>query len=73
MCLDPQHHHLSPAVRLAKGDLDAAIRENVRLQALALRDGSTVIRRLVREGKLLVVGWVYDLSSGRVSMVELGA
>jgi carbonic anhydrase len=67
------YYHISPAVRLAKGDIDVAIRENVRLQALALRDGSTVIRRLVREGKLLVVGGVYDLSSGRVSMVELGA
>lgn len=71
MWLDPQHHHLSPAVRLAKGDLDVAIRESVRLQALALREGSTVIKRLVREKALLVVGGVYNLATGQVNLVEL--
>lgn len=67
------YYHIRPAVRLASGNLDTAIRENVRLQALALREGSTVINRLVREEKLLVVGGVYDLATGQVSLVEPGA
>jgi carbonic anhydrase len=40
---------------------------------MALRDGSTVISKLVKEGKLLVVGGVYDLDTGKVTPVELGA
>jgi carbonic anhydrase len=60
-------------VRAARGNLDLAITENVRSQALALREGSTVINRLVAAGKLLVVGGVYDLGTGRVSPVALEA
>jgi len=67
------YYHIRPAVRAAKGDLDKAIIENVRNQAMALRDGSTVISKLVKEEKLLVVGGVYDLNTGRVTPVELGA
>jgi carbonic anhydrase len=67
------YYHLRPATRVANGNLGRAIVENVRNQALALRDGSTVIHRLVRDGRLLVVGGVYDLTTGRVTPVELGA
>ncbi len=67
------YYHIRPATRVANRNLDRAIAENVRNQALALRDGSTVIHRLVRDGKLLVVGGVYDLTTGRVTPVELGA
>ena len=65
--------HIRPATRVANGNLDKAIIENVRNQAIALREGSTVINRLVKEGKLLVVGGVYDLNAGRVTPVELDA
>ena len=65
--------HIRPATRVANGNLDKAIIENVRNQAIALREGSTVINRLVKEGKLLVVGGVYDLNTGRVTPVELDA
>lgn len=65
------YYHIRPATRLANGNLDRAIEQNVRNQAFALREGSTVINRLVREGKLLVVGGVYDLQSGSVKPVEL--
>lgn len=67
------YYHIRPAVRVAGGNLDKAIIENVRNQALALREGSTVINRLVKEEKLLVVGGVYDLATGRVTPVTLDA
>lgn len=67
------YYHIRPAVRVAGGNLDRAIIENVRNQALALREGSTVINRLVKEEKLLVVGGVYDLATGRVAPVTLDA
>lgn len=67
------YYHIRPAVRVANGNLDKAIIENVRNQAMALRDGSTVINKLVKEGKLMVVGGVYDLNTGKVTPVELGA
>ena len=65
------YYHIRPATRIANGNLDKAIVENVRNQAMSLREGSTVINRLVTEGKLLVVGGVYDLNSGRVTPVTL--
>jgi carbonic anhydrase len=65
------YYHIRPATRAASGNLDVAIRENVRNQALALREGSTVINKLVRTGALLVVGGVYDLATGRVAPVTL--
>ena len=65
------YQHIIPATRTAKGDLATATRENVRLQALILAEGSPVIRGLIREGKLAVVGGVYDLATGAVTPVEL--
>ena len=67
------YYHIRPAVRAANGNIDVAIRENVRNQAILLREGSTVINRLVREKQLLVAGGVYDLTSGVVTPVELEA
>jgi carbonic anhydrase len=66
------YFHIRPATRAANGNLNKAIIENVRNQAMALRDGSTVISKLVKDGKLLVVGGVYDLDTGKVTPVELG-
>lgn len=65
------YQHLIPATQLAKGDLATATRENVRLQAQILAQGSPVIAGLVREGKLKVVGGVYDLATGAVTPVEV--
>jgi carbonic anhydrase len=67
------YYHIRPAVRAAAGNLDKAIVENVRNQAIALREGSTVVSRLVKEGNLIVAGGVYDLNTGRVTPVDLGA
>ncbi|QDU23697.1 carbonic anhydrase [Urbifossiella limnaea] len=64
-------YHIRPAVRTAGGDVEAAVRENVRNQMDVLREASPVIARLVRGGRLDVAGGVYDISTGRVSPVEL--
>jgi len=64
--------HIRPAVRASRGDLDVAIRENVRVQAETLVEGSTVISSLVKERKVIVAGGVFDLQSGRVEPVVLG-
>lgn len=63
--------HIRPAVKLAGNDMDRAVEENVRLQAHVLSEASPVIARLVREGRLMVAGGVYDLTSGRVTPVAL--
>ncbi|MEI8228134.1 MAG: carbonic anhydrase [Planctomycetota bacterium] len=63
--------HIRPAIRAAKGDPVAAVRENVRIQAQTLVEASTVISSLVTAGKVLVAGGVFDLESGRVQPVDL--
>lgn len=63
--------HIRPAVRAAKGDVEVAIRENVKLQAQTLVEGSTVISALVAAGKVLVAGGIFDLQSGRVEHVDV--
>ena len=63
--------HIRPAIRAARGDVVAAIRENVRLQAQTLVEGSTVISSLVSSGKVTVAGGVFDLQSGQVEDVDL--
>lgn len=65
------YQHIRPATKAAKGDVEAAIRENVRLQAGILAEASPVISRLVKEEKLLIAGGVYDLSTGVVTPVSL--
>lgn len=63
--------HLRPAVRPSGEDVNWAIRENVRHQANLVAESSPVIARLVREGRLGVVGGVYNLQSGSVETVDL--
>jgi carbonic anhydrase len=64
-------YHIRPAVRASKGDIAAAIQENVRNQIDVLRNASPVIARLVKQGKLVVAGGVYDLGTGKVVPVEM--
>jgi carbonic anhydrase len=47
-----------------------AVRANVRMSANALRNGSTMIERLVREEGLMVVGAEYSLASGLVDFFD---
>ena len=63
--------HIAPAVAAAgTDDLTQVTHANVRLQVQNLTRGSTVISRLIREEKLLVVGAVYDIGTGVVSSVQ---
>ena len=63
--------HLRPTVRAAKGDLDTAIRDNVRSQSKLIAESSPVVGRLVRQEKLIVAGGVYNLATGKVEPVEI--
>jgi carbonic anhydrase len=64
------YSYLRPAVNQANGDLDAAIAANARIQAQLLRESSTVVAGLVKDGKIKVVAAVYDLASGKVHLLD---
>ena len=64
------YSYLRPAVNQANGDLDAAIAANARLQARLLRESSTVVAGLLKDGKIKVVAAVYDLASGKVKLLD---
>jgi carbonic anhydrase len=63
------YSYIRPAVNQANGNLDAAIAANARHQARLLREASTVIAGLLKEGKIKVVAAVYDLESGKVNLL----
>ena len=63
------YQHIRRAAREAKGNLADAVRRNVQIQAEILGEASPVLARLIREGKLKVVGGVYDLETGVVTEV----
>jgi carbonic anhydrase len=63
--------HIRPAVRVAGGDLEVAVRENVRMQAQIVAESSPVIVSMVKAGEVVVAGGVYDLASGKVTPVEV--
>jgi carbonic anhydrase len=63
--------HIRPAVKAAGGDLDKAILENVRNQAILLAEASPVISKLVQRKELIVAGGIYDLTTGIVSEVDI--
>ena len=65
------YQHLIPATRGAHGNLDAAIKRNVELQADLLRSASPVIADLVKAGELKISGGIYDLATGRVTPVAV--
>jgi carbonic anhydrase len=65
--------HIRPAVKTAKGDLDKAILENVRNQAMLLAESSPVISKMIQRRELIVAGGIYDLDTGIVSEVDVSA
>jgi carbonic anhydrase len=64
------YSYLRPAVNQAKGDLDAAIAANAQIQAQILRESSTVVAGLLKDGKIKVVAAVYDLGSSKVNLLD---
>jgi carbonic anhydrase len=65
------YQHIRPAAKASQGNLDTAIRENVKHQAGVLAEASPVLAGLLKEGRLKVAGGVYDLTSGKVAPVSL--
>ena len=63
--------HIRPAVKAAKGDLDKAIIENVKNQAMTIAESSPVISKLVQRRELIVTGGIYDLTTGRVQPIDV--
>jgi carbonic anhydrase len=65
------YQHIRRAAKDAKGDLTLAIARNVQIQAEILQEASPVIARLMKEGKLVIAGGVYDLDTGRVTPISV--
>ena len=61
---------IRPAVDQAGPDLVAATKANAKIQAALLRQGSTVISSLLKEGKVKVVAGYYDLGNGSVTLLD---
>jgi carbonic anhydrase len=62
--------HIQPAVDQAGDNLEAATKANARIQAALLGESSTVIKGLVKEGKLKVAAAYYDITSGSVMLLN---
>ena len=63
------YQHLMPAIAGAKGDVPLAVKMNAAYQARLLSESSTVIAKAIKEDGVKVAGGVYDLGSGKVTMV----
>lgn len=64
------YQHIAPAVEFAKGDMNVAVEENVRIQARLLAR-SPLLTELRDHSKLLITGAVYDLSTGAVRQIPV--
>src|SRR5260363_15218 len=71
---------LKPAVRNVKKTdpsapdlVERAIVENVRLNAQRLKTAEPVFKRFVQQGKVKVVGAVYDIGTGKVNLMDAAA
>jgi len=65
---------IQPAVVKAKAEqgdvVDNAVKENVRQVVAEIRTSEPVLEKLVKSGKIGVIGARYDLDSGRVQLVK---
>ncbi|HEY6387760.1 MAG TPA: carbonic anhydrase [Candidatus Acidoferrum sp.] len=62
--------HIQPAVDQAGNNLESATKANAKIQAALLAESSTVIKGLVKEGKLKVAAGYYDIASGRLMLLN---
>jgi carbonic anhydrase len=62
--------HIQPAVDQAGNNPEAATKANAKIQAALLAESSTVIKGLVKEGKLKVAAAHYDITSGSVMLLN---
>jgi carbonic anhydrase len=63
------YQYIHPAIAGANGDLGTATRQNANLQASVLRSTSPVLSDMVKQKKIAVRGAVYDVGSGKVTML----
>jgi carbonic anhydrase len=63
------YQYIHPALAGANGDLNTASRQNATLQASILRDTSPVLADLVKQKKLAIRAAMYDVGSGKVTML----
>src|SRR5277367_2712542 len=63
------YQYIHPAIAGANGDLTTACRQNANLQASILRDTSPVLGDLVKQKKLGIRAAMYDVGSGKVTML----
>ena len=64
------YQHIQPAVDQAGPNPEAATKANAKIQAALLRQSSTVISGLVKDGKLKVVAGYYDVISGNATLLD---
>ena len=64
------YQYIHPAIAGSKGDLTTAARQNARLQASVLSETSPVLAELVKAKKLAIRPALYDVGSGKVTMIE---
>ncbi len=62
--------HIQPAIDQAGSDLEAATKANAKIQAALLRQASTVIAGMLKDGKVKVVAGYYDIGTGSVTLLE---
>jgi len=62
--------HIQAAVDAAGPDTEATTKENAKHQAKLLRESSTVISEMSKEGKIKVAAAYYDLGSGAVTLLD---
>jgi carbonic anhydrase len=67
--ISPLYQYIHPAIAGANGDLTTASRQNAMLQASILRDTSPVLADLVKQKKLGIRAAMYDVGSGKVTML----
>lgn len=61
--------HIVPAVERSGGNVERAIALNAQIQADLLRRSSTVVRDALAQKKITVRSAVYDLATGRVTLL----
>jgi carbonic anhydrase len=63
------YQYIHPAIAGANGDLTTASRQNANLQASVLREASPVLSELVKQKKLAIASAMYDVGSGKVTLL----
>lgn len=63
---------IEPAIAAAGGEMtiDAAVEANVRWQQNALLERSAILRKAADEGRMQMMGAIYDVDTGRVRFID---